>query len=288
MSRDESGAEAPHIIAVAREAEAAQKPQIIKVGALQLLSFPNGSLFPLEKYEDAPRRKRASVHLYETKSFIEYVNGHKIDGQTHLFGTATETGGSITAVFDFHKTGVLNAGTGEHVAVLRLESTPEWNRWIQNNRKLLTQEGFSEFVEENLADIVSPDGAEVLEMAQLLQAKKTVSFKSGKNLRDGSIQLEYVETIEQAGGGANRHDDVMKLPDAISIFVVPFVGSEPITINARLRFRIGNDGKLSFQYVMNRPHEVIKKAFDSARASIEATTSIPVLLGDGKINAPSY
>ncbi len=278
--------EADAIIAVAREAEINRAPQITKLdGGLEVLVHRDGRLESLERHATRPRRKRALVSLYEVASFIDYVNRHKEEKFTHIFGTATEKAAGFRAVMDFH--GDTTAAPGlarfaEHIVEVRLMMTPEWLRWLENDKKLLTQEQFAEFIEENILDIVEPDGAELLEIAQGLQGRKDVSFKSGKNLRDGSIAFEYSEQVF-VNGSANRRDDTFKVPAAIKLALVPFVGANGVEIEARLRFRIGDGGKLSFAYVLNRPFKVIESAFLLARSEIEDATGIKVALGTGAV-----
>lgn len=290
---DSTDNNASAIIEAARELGKSEtlKPTREKIGTLEVLLHQDGKISSLERYADNPRRKRAKVSIYETNSFIDYVNRHKIAGSTHLFGQATELGGSFSATFDYHgaergasPTPTPAAGWGEHTATLSLETTPEWRRWVGNNAKLLTQEQFAEFIEDNQLDIIEPAAAEILDMAQLLTGKKTVNFKGGKNLKNGSIQLEYTETIEVTGGATSRRDDAMIVPDKFKLGLVPFVGASGVEIEARLRFRIGDSGKLSFAYILNRPYKVIEAAFQFARDEIEDKTGIKVLLGSGAVS----
>lgn len=283
------------IAAIAREAEASKKPTALTVVGTQALLTSTGTVISLEKYQPAPNRKRASVQTYETASFIDYVNRHAIGGSTHLFGQASELGGSFSAILDYH--GRVNNGDvpaptpnnpawGDHTASLSLVASPEWQRWVGKNSVYMSQEAFAEFIEDNLTDIVVPDAATILEMAQGLQGKKTVQFKSGKNLKDGSIKLEYVETID-VSGSATRRDDAFVVPNKFTLALVPFVGAAGVEIEARLRFRIGNNGALTFAYILDRPYKVIEAAFQLARAEIEEKTAIKVVLGSAVIPKPN-
>lgn len=275
------------IAAIVREAEASKKPSTLTLTGQQALLKHDGTIISLEKYQPAPARKRAIVSTYETASFIDYVNRHKISGMTHLAGQATELGGSFTAIMDYHGTGSgddTDAGWGEHGITLSLSASPEWSRWIANNQRYMSQEAFAEFVEDNMGDIIHPDAAAVLEMAQGLQGKKTVQFKSGKNLKDGAIKLEYVETIDVTGT-ATRRDDSMQVPNSFMLQLVPFIGADGVQMEARLRFRIGNNGALTFAYILNRPYKVIEHAFLLARTEIEEKTGIKVVLGSATIPA---
>jgi uncharacterized protein YfdQ (DUF2303 family) len=294
------------IIAVSREAGVASviKPEEKEINGVKCLVTKDGTIIPLrvsERYLEAPRRKRARVDVHDTASFINYVNRHKLDGRTTIFGNATELGGSFRAILDYHqeerrveadktKSGQTDPSStpgavamfGDHEISLKLETTPEWRRWVGNDRKLLTQEAFAEFIQENMSDIVKPDAGIIIDMAQLLIAKKSVAFRSGKNLKNGAINLEYSETIE-VQGTANQRSDQMEVPDSFTLGIVPFLGANGIEIGARLRFRIGDDRKLYFQYVLDRTYKVIETAFSVARRDIETETGLFVLLGNGEI-----
>lgn len=282
--------EAAAIIAVAREAEKNKTPLVTTLANdLQIIISPSGSITSLERFADHPRRKRAVVTLYEIASFIAYVNRHKIAGHTHLFGAANEAGGSFTAIIDYHgdeSDPDSPAQWGEHRVVGELVTTPEWKRWIANNGKILSQEAFAEYIEDNLLDIKTPDAADILEIAQGLQGRKTVTFKSGKNLRDGSIKFEYSEDV-LVNGSASRRDDSFKVPEKFVLSIVPFIGGNGVEIEARLRFRIGDGGKLSFAYILNRPFKVVEAAFEAARGDIEREIAQPVMLGSASLTAPA-
>jgi uncharacterized protein YfdQ (DUF2303 family) len=251
-----------------------------------LAVFPDGRIksLEIEAYDAFPKRKRASVKLYETYSFIEYVKAHLLVGATHIFGVATETGGSFTAILDYHSHEPDGgANWGEHVCALTLATTPEWKRWIERNSQYMTQEAFAEFIEENMLDIVRPDAGVLIDIAQLLQGKKSVNFKSGKNLKNGALTFEYSELIESTGGRANGD---MEIPDRFAIGICPFVGSSGVEMEARLRFRISDTGKLTFAYILNRPFKVIEEAFNASREEIEKKTGLEIHLGTAEVKSP--
>lgn len=281
----------PAIIDVAQKLGLANalKPETKTINGIDCLVAPGGGITPLvlsERWLDAPRRKRAKVSLYEEVSFSDYVNRHKIEGSTHIFGRATESAAGFVAIIDYHGKEQGKPAFGEHCAELKLEMTPEWCRWIAKNGKFMSQQDFAEHIEDNLTDIIEPVPAELLEVAQGLQGMKNVQFKSGRNLRDGAIKLEYVETIELSGTN-NRRDATFQVPEKFKLQIVPFVGANGVEIEARLRFRIGNDGSLSFAYILNRPFKVIEDAFNVTREDIEKATGIKVMLGGGSITAVS-
>jgi uncharacterized protein YfdQ (DUF2303 family) len=286
----------PAIIAVAREAGAALAPKshlaTIDGVPCRVADLANGAVIITalqlpEKNLPAPRRKRAHSSFYEPASFAEYVNRHKIPDATILFGTCTETSATFSAVIDGHGTGPAGAPAfGEHTAALALSITPEWKRWMDKNARFMPQHEFAEHIEDNLLDIVEPAAADLLEIAQGLAGMKNTQFKSGRNLQDGSIKFQLIETIT-IGGSTNetRRDAAFSVPAKFNLQLVPFIGAAGVEIEARLRFRIGSDGSVSFAYLLNRPYKVIETAFTVTCEQIEKETGIKVLLGGGRILA---
>lgn len=259
--------------------------------------FPNGNKVNLddERFDEFPKRKRAAVALWETASFIAYLNSHKLSGKTALFGKATEAGGSFAAIIDYHEDNIAGsipdnskAGWGEHVVGLELVTTPEWRRWTENNARYMPQEAFAEFIEDNQTDILSPDAGTLLDVAQFLSGKKSVTFKSGKKLSTGAIAFEYTEEIETTNGASGRTNGGASIPDKLTLGIVPFIGANGVHIDARLRFRISDNGKLTFAYLLNRPYQIIQDAFSLARAEIENATGLKAHIGSAQVIAPKY
>lgn len=282
---DSRTSEAQSVADIVRQAQA----PLINVDRKGVAIFPTtGQVVSLENelLDANPKRKRAAVSLYEAESFIDYIKRFAIKDRSIIFGAANETGGSFKSVLDYHDAeGAVpnNANWGEHTCALVLATTPEWARWLGQNNKPMTQEQFAEFIEDNAPDIITPDAAVLLDMATLLQGKKSVTFKSSRNLRNGSIELSYSERIEETSGS---RDDAMQLPDRIVVKMMPFVGCAGVEIPARLRFRISDSGKVSFTYILDRPFKVLEAAFNAVAAQVESETGIPVMLGAGAVTPP--
>lgn len=223
-----------------------------------------------ENRGELPRRKRGTVLLTTADSLIAYVTDHdERDNRTHLY-----------ADVDHQRiVGVLNGpnaqpGWGDHKAVLTLKTTPEWNRWAQRDGVIDDQVAFAEHIEDCLADIVEPPGADLLELAQTFQASTSAEFKTGARLVDGRRQLTYVEDIQASAGATGQ----IEIPADSLVSLAPIEGSEPVTMKARLRFRVGN-GKLRIGYILHRPDVVLREAFDNVLARVEAGTDITAYHG---------
>lgn len=244
-----------------------------------ILVFQDKNVLDLREYLPLPVRKAASVRLVECASFVEYVNAHKIEGQTHIFGQIDTNGGRFTATIDYHHIGATGvAARRAHTASLALEFTPQWKTWVGKNRLEMGPEEFSEFIRDNAVDIVSPDAGTLADMCLNLEANKSVSYRSVRNLKTGGIKLEYDENVEMRGGPANVARNSMDVPDSFTLGIVPFVGAHGVSQECKLRFRLrGSD--LKFFFVLDAPHKNIEYVTQYARNEIEEKTGLKVYLG---------
>ena len=237
-------------------------PMGMQVLSLEKLQFPHGM---------RPDRITAAPKLQDAVSFCSYVNTFK-DDRTRLFADAVAC--SFTALIDYHGVGTERAVEFlSHRATLTLKKDERWNLWLGQNGKLIPQAEFAEFLEDNRADIVTPDAATMLEIAMDLQAKSDVNFASKIKTQNGQSTLVYDETITTTVSTGR-----IVMPEIFVIRIPVFFGEAPIEITARLRFRI-SEGKLKFQFNLYRPVEILAKAFDVARAGIAEATKLEVLLG---------
>lgn len=245
-------------------------------GGLEFAIVPDGShIASLKEYQYPhglrPDRIIAAPKFQDATSFISYVNTFK-DHRTRILADATTL--TFRAQIDYHGHGAdMQPEFLSHQATLPLKLSEEWKLWIGLNDRLVPQAEFAEFLEDNRADIIEPNSATMLEIAQDLQAHSEVNFASKINRRSGAAVLSYEETIN-----TKMSTGSVTVPETFTINIPVFFGESPIEITARLRFRIG-EGKLKFQYKLYRPVEVISKAFDAARGWIAGATEMEVLLG---------
>lgn len=229
----------------------------------------------LEKMMANPVRKRGSLKFADAGSFTAYTNKHKADDITQLFATVREDGAVFTVIFDHHGQKPEYAGWGEHRAYFSTQPTVEWKRWTASNRKPMGQKEFSEFLEENLENIVAPAGAVVLEVARRLEAKTSVNFVSGVRLNNGDSQLVYEETTDAKAGEKGE----LKVPEVFKIGLRLFEGSAAYEVTARLRYRIEAQ-KLKLWYELVNPHLVVKDAVNELIATVRTETGLNALMGD--------
>ena len=78
---------------------------------------------------------------------------------------------------------------------------------------------------------------------------------------------------------------VTDLPRALAFYVgvlgfeKVFENGDPWRVEAKLRYRIGDGGKLSIWYELVRPHKVIEAAVKELRATIATDTGLNILVG---------
>lgn len=222
-----------------------------------------------EKYLDRPRRRRGAVTALDAESFgrvvVDLGSQH---GRSTIYADVQAL--TLTALLNDHEQGVEDvAGWQDHRVSLSIVRTLAWQRWLNLHDKLTEQTVFALHLEENMADVVDPPGADLLELAQSFEATIDATFKSAARLKDGARQFTYNENIEARAG----KDGTIVVPEGFTLSVAPVEGADPVTVRAKLRFRI-SEGKLRIGYVLEDPAGVERAAFDDVVAKVAQATSI--------------
>lgn len=274
-----AGADAPAIIDVARESVPI-KP--VDRDTLYARVVPKGheiaTLDPTiwdDSFREAPRRKKGEVTLYTAAAFSAYVGRHD-DERTTLWGDIEQD--RVVAVLDDHGPDEAAPGWGEHRATLVLRHPPAWRRWLGRDGKMGTQEELAEHIEMSLPEIVSPDGATLLEVAQSFHARKNATFRSGTRLASGEVQFRYEEQVDASAG----RNGELTIPETFTVALQPYEGADPFEIRARLRYRV-REGHLSIGYVLERPEEALRDVFAGLVEDIARDTGIAVWEGSPRL-----
>jgi uncharacterized protein YfdQ (DUF2303 family) len=233
---------------VAAHAIAGVEPKRLDAGHTAFI-VPAGAelqIVDVEGTQDAPSRSRGTVKPGTVAALQAYCDEHD-DGNTEVW-VSTER---ITAVLNGQSSETV--GWGDHRAELDLQHSPEWRHWIGQDGRMLDQATFAEHIEEGLIDIVEPDSAEMLEVAQHFQVTRSAAFRSSQHLGSGRVGFLYDETDEaKAGAGQN-----FEIPTEFKLGIPVYVGEEAFAIRARFRYRL-NNGVLTLGYKIERP-DVIKE-----------------------------
>ncbi len=220
-----------------------------------------------------PRRKTGTIMVGDVASFATY-HGKHADDDTEIW--ADLDNGTITAVLNAHQGNADAPRWEDHRLVLKLTPTEPWKRWTSNDRRLLPQLAFAEFLEDNLPDIASDPvpAARMLEIATTFQAKTRVNYSSGTVLASGAISLKYEETTDASGGAKGD----MVVPKVFALGLAPFDDVEPYRIEARLRHRIESSA-LKLCYILDRPEDVVRDAVKTVVAKVEEQLGVTVMRG---------
>lgn len=207
----------------------------------------------LQRLQANPTRLTGTALPLTVESFIDYVNRHAEAASTVWWD---ETTGIVRAVLNDHvgyADGEQYAGWGDHRAVLVLRTTPEWDFWVSADGSLMNQDTFAEHIEDGSGEIVEPDAATMLEIAQSFHAASAVNFRSATRLDSGTTQFLYDEEQTASAGKTGQ----LQVPTEFTIGVSPYVGEQPYRLPARLRYRVRSGG-LSLGYKLERPERVLR------------------------------
>ncbi|MFF0143575.1 DUF2303 family protein [Streptomyces sp. NPDC005227] len=221
------------------------------------------------EHTGTPPRKAGTTTVRDSVSFISYWEKHS-DPDSEVYADNERL--TVTAVLDAH------TGTGarwsEHRLHLALRTTDAWKQWLRNDGQLLGQEEFAEFLEDHLPELLEPSSADMLEIAQSLQAATKVDFQSGIRLSTGQRQFQYVETQTTKAGQKGQ----LTVPETFIVGLVPFEGSEGYRLTARLRYRITDSG-LRMGYKLERPTDTLRTAFQDVVTAVGEQIDQPVMNG---------
>lgn len=225
-------------------------------------------------------RKTGTCTLLGIESFIKYcADQNTLNGYIYADVNAK----NLTAVFNDYRVPVggdlSQAGWRDHRASFSPAHTPEATTWLASNKKGMDQATFSEFLEDNAADIGAftgmPTADELLNVAGTLSSKTSIQFNSSRRLDNGQVQLTYNETIDSKAGAAGT----LEIPRSFALALRLFQGDKTgYRLDARLKYRL-NNGSVKFWYELDRPERAIEDAFSGYIEKVTAETSFTVLLG---------
>lgn len=247
---------------VARLAQQAANAEEIYPGKLYLIADGNGGMKEIDtdEYDTRPRSKNLNQTVADFPSFAAYLNKHGLEGETEI--SAHETEGVFSAVVDAGTDD--EAGWRRHLVKLTLTPSDEWKTWTAQSGRLMTQEQFAEFIEDNARNVVSPSSAELLEVAQSLQIRRGVDFESGTRLSDGNVQFGYRETTTATAGTAGT----LTIPATLELALAPFRGGEPYRVPASFRYRL-QDKRLALGFKLQNADQVRRDAFAQIAEQVE-------------------
>ncbi len=228
-------------------------------GRLALKATPPGwdiKLLDLSEFGPGPDRIRATPVFLSLDSFIVYYNrfaGPGLAADSPFIYVKKET--EFEATFDGHEPG--RPGWGSHTATLKLRRTPEWEDWVRLSNNWMNQKQLAEFVDAHMEQIAEPSAADFAGMVATFRVNKSVAYESSVSLANGAVNFGYHEIVEGGSGAAGN----VRIPESVVIVVEPFEGTQPQTLEAKLRWELA--GK-TMQFKFDLGHG-IRRAEEDAR-----------------------
>lgn len=266
----------PDVQAAISAGAAIAEPRTIESKGMYAVVPEGWNLESLEEFQDTPARVREKLQVHDAQSFIDYINAFDVGATTVVFFDQEKE--RFAAVLDYHKPSndpVAPPAPAwcDHVVSFTCRRTVEFQTWMSANRKQMSQVEFARFLEENLPDVVEPEGARLLEIALTLEAKQDASYSSGVRLQSGAIQFTYDEEVR-----ATSQKGSVEIPEQFVLGIAIHENGPAYRIPVRLRYRL-HDGKLVLWYEIVRPHRFLRDALNAIRDEITAKTPAQVYAG---------
>lgn len=228
---------------------------------------------PLDKV--LPARVTQSETLVEPASFIDYITQFK---STTAVCRASLSQNSIVAVLDYHGR-ARETGDGavpqplSHTVTLKCPFDLDYAKWRAAFGKGLNQQDFAELLEDMVHTIAEPAVADLIEAINDLKIDRAVRFKSGRNDRNGTVQITYEEVdVEGGAGGASGR---INLPQEVKIVVAVFQGADLVEIVAKLRYRM-DKGNVAFILAVPGLDKIERDQFRRIGEKVRTDTNTPV------------
>lgn len=253
------------VIDAAREG---MRPEAVKPAENPYFMKADGTVVDLTKYLPGPQRKAGTVKVFDIPSLntvIQKMGG----GAATIYVNRDLNNPAIVAVMNDHGA---EAGWRDFKAVMEFRHTPQWVKWMTINDKMLPQETFAEFIEANVLDVVTPDGASMLEIALTFQATKTASFKKAIRLDNGTIQFQNIENMDATAGARSEFE----VPTKLELSLSPFIGVPKYGVPASFRYSL-NGGSLKLGIKLDRLEELMEAVIGEMVRNISLSDTIYTL-----------
>lgn len=258
---------------IAALAQQALAPKDVEPGRIYLVATADGEIETVDltgpEFTGRLERKTGTTTVRDAASFLTYYAKHH-DENTEVYSDVEKL--TVTAVLDAHQADA--ARFGAHRLHLALRKTKAWEEWTNLDGKLLTQDQFANFLEDHLPNLVEPDAATMLEIAQSIKATTKAEFQSSSRLQSGERKFAYVEDTKASAGAKGD----LAIPEVFKIAVPPFEGADAYSMTARFKYRLEHSN-LTLGFKLEQPEERAKAAFADVLAAIAEGVDAPILNG---------
>lgn len=241
------------------------------------------AVIDLERHSMNPRRPRGTTIVHDPDDFATYVR--RVAGYDTTVW-ADQSTRKITAVVNDHTDvaeGLDNPqGWRDHRVVLELQPDPEWEAWLRHDGRWIGQVEMATHLEDYGHLVTEPPSGVLLGVAQTLRATRTAEYDAQPTrLQTGDVAFSFRQTT-RAQHGAGQ----LEVPEWFRVTLSPYIGHDPVDIDARFRFRVNDNSQLELGYQLSRADLVKRAAFDAVRTDValrlngdQGTDGPPVFLG---------
>ncbi|VVT15420.1 DUF2303 family protein [Hoeflea sp. EC-HK425] len=248
-----------------------------------------GSLKRLaEEWREHPERKTGTAQVDTLGSFIDLANRHKTTDSA-IFADTNWKAPSLTAVIDYHKAEGDDAQWLKHRVHYAFPLSEQWKTWVASNGKAMSQADFAQFIEDNIADLSSPEVMEVTDYEAKFATKiatpsELVALSRGLAVRVESKAMSSV--VLQSGEGEIVWDEVhqgadgkkLKVPGLFMLSIPLFHMGETQRVPVRLRYRI-REGSTIWFYQIYRPDVAVTERVLEDYEDATTKTALPGFIG---------
>ena len=199
-----------------------------------------------------PTRTRGNFSVQTAQAFTRTI--HLLRGIVQsntpalpIFFSRSSTTAQVQAVLNFDNWRDLAVTLTQGLSLPFLD-------WYRLNGRAQTQRAFALFLEERTAHVVKPEGAALLELARKFKANVSVRYQSVIDAENGDNALEFIQTTEAGTASAKGR---MKVPNFITLGLPVWHGGEPVKLEARFGYTIGDEGKLALTFEILRLEELL-------------------------------
>ncbi|WP_394689009.1 DUF2303 family protein [Hoeflea sp.] len=241
-----------------------------------------------EEWREFPERKSGTAQVETLGSFVDLTTRHKT-ADSVIFANTDWQKPSLTAVIDYHKAEGDDAQWLKHRVHYAFPLSEQWKTWVAMNGKPMNQSDFAQFIEDNIADLSSPEALEVTDYEAKFSTKiatpsELVALSRGLAVRVESKAVSSV--VLQSGEGEIVWDEVhqgadgkkLKVPGLFVLQVPLFHMGEAQRVPVRLRYRV-REGSTVWFYQIYRPDvSVTERVLEDYETALSGT-GLPGYIG---------
>lgn len=241
-----------------------------------------------EEWRQHPERKTGTAQVDTLNSFVDLTNRHKT-ADSAIFANTDWKAPALTAVIDYHAVEGADARWLKHRVHYAFPLSEQWKTWVATNGKPMGQADFAQFIEDNIADLSSPEALEVTDYEAKFATKiatpsELVALSRGLAVRVESKVASNV--VLQSGEGQIVWDEAhqgadgksLKVPGLFMLSIPLFHMGETQRVPVRLRYRIREGSTLWF-YQIYRPDVAVTERVLEDYEDATTKTSLPGFIG---------